>query len=296
MEIQQLKGFQAVAKYRNFTVAAQKTLRTQPTISLQVKALEDELGVRLFERLGHKKLKLTPEGQILYDITLPIIDDFENITPRFNESRGLRGVGGVTVVTHLAVMVYCLPEIIKQFKAQFPAIQLSILNRTRREILSMIEEGEADLAVSSLDTIPDNVDYRVFSRFNRILIASKDHPLSKRKNITPEDLAEYPLILPHRESNTRKIIDSVFASKGLTYNLTMEITGREAIKTYVGMDLGISIMNEYFVSPENRKKLFVTDLSKYFGEAETGIITRKGKVLSPGTRDFIEVVLRSGNI
>ncbi len=290
MEIQQLRGFQAVARYKNFTVAARKTLRTQPTISLQVKSLEDELGVRLFERLGPKKVSLTSEGQMLYDLTTSLVEDFDQVQTRFQEARGKFDQSVVRVVTHRSVMVHLLPNIIKKFKTQYPSCRLSILNRTREEIISMIEEGEADIGISSLAHCPPQLEYHVISRFNRILIATKDHPISEKKNISIEDIAEFPLILPTKESHTRKIIDSLFEKKGLQYNLTMEVVGRDAIKTYVGMNLGISIINEYYLLPEDRRRLFVKDLSRLFGYAESGVITRKGRALPATAREFISLL------
>ncbi len=291
MEIQQLRGFHAVAKFKNFTIAAQKTQRTQPTISLQVKALEEELGIKLFERLGPKKVTLTSEGKILLDLTTPLLQEFDNIPVRFNEARGQFNTSSVKIMTHSSVMIYLLPPIIKRFKELFPDCQLQILNRSRDEMLAMLDNGEADFGITSLSVIPAHIEYKVFSRFNRILIATKNHPLSKRPEVNLEDIAQFPLILPNQESTTRKVIDQLFERQGLKSNITMEVVGRTAIKTYVEMNLGISIINEYYVTPEDKKKLFVTNLSRYFGVAETGIITRRGRLLSHPAREFMKLVL-----
>lgn len=290
MEIQQLRGFQAVAKYKNFTIAAQKTQRTQPTISLQIKALEEELGVLLFERLGPKKVTLTPEGQIFQEITAPILQDFSNIVPRFNEARGIYATSSVKIVTHSSVMIYLLPQIVKKFKTMYPDCHLTILNRSQQEILAMLDAGEADFGITSMTHVPPMFDYRVISRFSRILIATKNHPLSQKSSVSLEDIAEYPLVLPTPESNTRKMIDKVFQEKGLSYDLTMEVVGRTAIKTYVGMELGISIINEYYVTEDDKKRLFVKNMSRHFGKAETGIVLRKGKMLSNPASEFIKLV------
>ena len=290
MEIQQLKGFHAVAKYRNFTIAAQKTQRTQPTISLQVKALEEELGVKLFERLGPKKVNLTHDGQILLDLTANLLQDFANLQMRFNEARGLYDTSSVRIVTHSSVMIYLLPSIVKKFKSMFPDCRLAILNRSQREILEMLDNGEADFGITGLGSVPHSMDYKVFSRISRILIATRNHPLSKKNSISLEDIAEYPLVLPTAESNTRKIIDRAFSDHGLSYDLTMEVVGRTAIKTYVGMNLGISIINEYYVTEEDKKKLLVKNMSKYFGKAETGIVTRKNRAMSVPAAEFIKLV------
>jgi DNA-binding transcriptional LysR family regulator len=292
MEIQQLRGFHAVAKYKNFTIAAQKTQRTQPTISLQVKALEDELGVKLFERLGPKKVTLTTEGKILLELTAPLLQEIEQIKIRFNEARGNYTTSAVTLATHSSVMIYLLPPIIKKFKSLYPDCQLAILNRSRDEMIQMLDNGEVDFGITSLSHVPPHIDYKVFSRFNRILIATKSHPISKKSSINLEDIAQYPLILPNQESTTRKMIDQLFDRSGLRCDITMEVVGRTAIKTYVGMNLGISIINEYYVTPEDKGKLFVKNVSNYFGKAETGILTRKARLLSQPAKEFINLVLK----
>ena len=293
MEIQQLKGFHAVAKYRNFTIAAQKTQRTQPTISLQIKALEDELGIKLFERLGPRKVTLTREGEILLELTAPLLQEFSSVIMRFNEARGIYSTSSVRIVTHSSVMIYLLPKAVKRFKEQFPDCQLSILNRSRKEIISMLDNGEADLGVTSLDVIPPNIEYRVFSRYNRILIATKGHPLSQKQSIGLEEIAQYPLVLPTQESNTRRIIEKLFEEKKLPFVLAMEVVGRAAIKTYVGMNLGISIINEYYVTEEDKTTLFVRNMSRHFGKAETGIVTRKSRDLPYPAQEFIKLIQSS---
>lgn len=290
MEIQQLKGFHAVAKYRNFTVAAQKTQRTQPTISLQIKALEDELGVKLFERLGPKRVNITREGEILLELTAPLLRDFSTLVTRFNESRGIYTSSSVTIATHSSVMIYLLPKVVKRFKALYPECHLCILNRSQAEIPAMLENGEADFGITSMQSPPSYVEYRVLAKFSRILIANKDHPLAERATISLEDIAQFPLVLPTPDSNTRKTIDQAFKEKSLSYELAMEVVGRTAIKTYVGMNLGISIINEYYVTEEDKKKLFVKNMSRHFGKAETALVVRKSKELSPPAREFIKLV------
>ncbi|HMO17555.1 MAG TPA: LysR substrate-binding domain-containing protein [Oligoflexia bacterium] len=297
MEIQQLKGFHAVAKYRNFTIAAQKTHRTQPTISLQVKSLEDELGVKLFERLGPKKVNLTQEGQIFLELSAPLLQDFTQLQSKFNEARGQYHTSNVQIATHSSVMIYLLPKIIKKFKSVFPQVKLSILNRTRKELVSMVEHGEVDFGISSLDAIPPSLEYDIFSIHNRILIANKEHPLASRSNISLSDIAKYPLVVPTPDSNTRKFIDRAFSQEDINYEITMEVVGRTAIKTYVGMDLGISIINEYYVTEEDKKNLFVKNMSKHFGKAETGVLFRKGRTISQPAEAFISLLKKmSANI
>jgi LysR family cys regulon transcriptional activator len=154
----------------------------------------------------------------------------------------------------------------------------------------MVESGDADFGITSLQNVPSALDYQVLSKYRRILIAIKEHPIAKASSFSLEEIAKHPLILPTQDSNTRKIIDKEFAAKGLEYDLTMEVVGRTAIKMYVEMNLGISIINEYYVTKEDKKKLFIHDMSQLFGSAETGLVTRNGKSQSIPAASFIELL------
>lgn len=290
MEIQQLKGFIAVAQSGSFSKAAEKTFRTQPAISLQVKSLEKELNTALFDRLGGQKIELTNEGRILFDLISPLLNDLEDLPVKFNDARGLTQKGSVTIATHNSVMVYLLPDIISRFKKKYPDCNLSIVNRSRKDIIQMLKDGEVDIGITSLGNVPDFIDYRVFAQFKRILIAPKGHPLSQKTSIRLEDVTQYPLLIPPQGSNTRAIIDRKFQEKNLNYQIAMEITGRQPIKTYVQMGLGISIINEYYLSGENKNGLFVADMSRHFGKADRGTLLRKGKYLSKHAKEFINIL------
>lgn len=290
MEIQQLKGFLAVAKHKSFSKAAEITLRTQPAISLQIKSLEEELDVILFDRLAARKVILTEEGKLLYDLASPLIDDIDNLSTRFSDARGKIQRGSVRIATHTSVIIHLLPDVIKQFKKSFPKCELSIVNRDRKGILSMLADGEADIGITSLAKVPQTIEYTVFKRFERILITPIGHPLSTKKVITLKDIAEYPLILPPKGSNTREIIDSEFKEKGIQYRVAMEVTGKLAIKTYVEMNLGIAIINGFYITEDDKIRLHCKNMEEYFGIAERGILTSKNKYLSNHAKEFIKLI------
>jgi len=294
MEIQQLRGFMAVATYGSFSQAAEKTFRTQPAISLQIQSLETELETQLFDRLGSKKIVLTPEGKLFFDLISPLMQSLESVPVRFNEARGAFQKGKVLVASQTSVMVYLLPKIVERFKSKYPDCSLSIMNRGKKDILKLLDAGEIDLGIASLSKVPDSISYKRISQFKRLLIAAHDHPIAKKSQVSLKSLSEYPLILPGVGNSTRLAVDNKFKESGLTYNLAMEITGREAIRTYVEMGLGISIVDEFFVTSESKKKLYVKDMSEHFGKAERGILIRKGKFLSKHAREFIEMISKVG--
>ena len=291
MELQELKGFVAVALNKSFSKAAEKTRRSQPAISLQVQSLEKELGVKLFDRISPRKLEITEEGKTLLELASPLVDDFDSLRLKFKEKTGSAKKGSVRIATHTSVMVYILPDSIKRFKKKYPDCDLSIVNRGRQDIINMLSNGEVDLGIASLKQVPANIDYKPFANYDRVLIAAKGHPLSKKKTISLEDISGYPLLVPPQGSNTRRILDRVFAEHELEYKIAMEATGRLAIKAYVEMNLGISIINEFYLSKEDKQKFFIKNVSNYFGTAERGLLIRKNKYQSKALKEFMGLFL-----
>ena len=290
MEFQQLRGFIAAARRGSISRAAKDTYRSQPAVSRQIQALETELQATLFERDGPKRLELTDEGKLFYNFAAPLLEDLESLPLRFNDARTGSHTAKLTIATHSSVMVYVLPDIIKEYQRRFPQVDMTIINRPRESIIDMVKSGEADLGVTSLSKTPPGIDYKPFARFKRLLVLPKSHPLSKIKKITLKALSTYPLIISPRGSNTRDVIDKAFSIAGLEYKVALEATGRDTIKTYVRMGLGISVINEYYVTAEEKKGLSVKDASSLFGFAERGLITRKSKYHSHAARELMRLI------
>jgi DNA-binding transcriptional LysR family regulator len=290
MEIQQLRGFIACARTGSVSEAAVKTSRTQPAVSLQIQSLEDEFQITLFERIGKRRLVLTEEGKLFFKLTAPILDDLENVEKRFKEARGEESRGALRLATHSSVIVYLLPEIIRKLRKRNPDSEISIISRERKEILAMLRNGEVDIGITSLSAVPSDVNYQVFARFKRILLLPKVHPLAKRRKISLENISEYPLILPPKGSRTREIVELKLRERGLNYKIALEVVGRDAAKKYVSMGLGVSIVNEYYLSSLDKKQLSVKNVSNIFGEAERGVLTRKSSYLCPMGKEFIGII------
>lgn len=288
MELQQLKGFLAVAKLGSFSKAALATHRTQPAVSLQVGSLEEELGTALFERLRDKTI-LTPEGELLRSLASPLIEEFDRIEDKFKELRG-EFKGSISIATHNSVMLYLLPEAIERFRSEFPAADLSLLNRACPDIIKLVEEREVDLGITSMTRVPAHLEYKRLEAFKRVLITPKNHPLTKKRNLTLSDIASFPLILPPHGSNTRKAVESAFQDADLNLQIAMEIAGRDSVKEYVKMGLGISILNEYYMPSSSRRSLALRDVSRFFGKAERGVVTLKNRRQSQWVRRFLEML------
>lgn len=289
MDIQQLKGFIAVAKEKNFSRAAKKVYRTQSAVSLQIKALEEELETRLFDRIGRKS-SLTKDGVLLFELASPLIQDVESLKKRFDEKRSGSDAGELRIATHEPAIAYLLPEPIKAFRKKYPGVKITLLRKNKDEVLASVLEGAVDLGISSLKKVPASVDYQVIVRYERVLVSPKDHLLARKKTITLKDIADCPLLMPPADSSTRRIVDQAFKEKGLEYELALEAAGRQAIKSYIEMGFGISILNRSVITKEDEKKFFIADVSKFFGSSERGIIRRKSKRLPQFTLDFIDLL------
>jgi len=253
------------------------------------------LGVKLFNRIGTRKIILTPDGHALYGLALPLTDDIDSLPVRFNELRGNLQKGSIKIATHSSVIIHLLPETIRKFKKAYPDCDISIVNRDRNGILGLLNNGEVDIGITSLSHVPTGINYEAFARFDRMLITPKGHPLSRKSTIKLEDIALYPLLLPPKGSTTRSIIDNEFNKMGLKYKLAMEITGKATVTAYVQMNMGIAIINGFYLSKEDKRALFCRNMGKLFKEAERGILTRKNKYLSAHARKFIEILLKCHN-
>ena len=295
MDIQQLKSFLETAKERNFSKAAHNLLRTQPAISLQVRSLEKELDLKLFERLGPKNIKLTPEGKSLFTLISPILFEFSTLKERFHESIGNSVKSRLKIVSNTATTNCLLPDVINIFKKKFPETELNILNLVKKDIFSILNKGEADIAIASISTTPKSIERTVFASFDRILVTTKKHPLSKKSRITLSDLAKHPFILTSDDTDITNVIKDVFIKNNLKYKVVMEVTGGKTLKTYVEMNMGISILNEYYLANKNTKNLFIKNVSSLFGKAEMSLLTRKNRYLSKQGREFKNILISEVN-
>jgi DNA-binding transcriptional LysR family regulator len=288
MDAAHIKSFLALMKTSGFSRAAQLVHRSQPTVSRHIKELEEHFDTRLFQRFGPMAVKPTPDARLLKDMLSPLLADLESAKDRFDQAKGREAPAVIRLATHESVITYFLPPVIRSFKTKHPDVHLTILRRTRPEIVALVLDGEVDFGITSLDAVPRGVRYEVIGRFRRVLIAPKDHPLSRIRKVTLRDMAKYPLIMPPKESRTRRLLDEVFQKAGLEPNLSIEMMGRDAVKTYVLMGFGISIMSEYFILPSDKKEIASINIDHIFGTTERAVIARKGRKFSIEDNAFLD--------
>lgn len=287
--LKKLRAFCQVAKHGSVTKAAEKLFASQPTISLQIQALEREMEVSLFERNG-PQISLTVEGKALYDLCEPMVQSIDHLHETFSAHCGNLSTGDLTIAAGESTILYVLPEPVQKFTEQYPGIKLKIANETGRDGLEMLRNNDIDLAIGSMLEIPDDIEYEPIVTYNPVLIAPKDHPLSKHKEVTLKDISPFGLILPPSHLSTWRIVKMVFAHHNTSYKVTLEAGGWEVIKRYVKIGLGISIVTDVCITEQDREEMTVLPLDKYFPKRSYGIVTRKGKFLSAPAERFIDLM------
>lgn len=285
--LKQLRAFEQVVRTGSVTQAAEKLFLSQPSVSLQIQALERELDVMLFERLG-SSMKLTPQGEMLYLIAQPLVEGIDKLEETFAAAFGHIDSGEISIGAGESTILYILPEPVRSFIAAYPNVRLLMQNVTGRDGLRMLRADEIDFAVGSMLDVADDIHYEPVVSYDPMLITPLDHPLAGKEDVTLADISHYGLILPPRHLSTWRIVDYAFQQQGLKYSVTLEAGGWEVIKKYVELGMGISIVTDICLT--GQEKVAKMSLTKYFPCRSYGIVLRRGRFISPQAQRFIDIM------
>lgn len=286
--LQQLRGFCYAAAESSISRAAERMFLSQPSVSLQIQALERELATKLFDRHG-PKISLTREGELLFQLAMPLVEQIDKLPDEFAARRGDADQGRVDVAAGWSTILYVLPGYVEQFRARHPQIELKLHNVTGAEGLAQLRAGHVDFAVGPLLEVPEDIAFHPIVSYEPLLITALDHPLALKEHITLRELSKHAFILPPRHLSTWSTVDSAFRKHGLKYDVAMEVGGWEVIKKYVELGLGISVVMSICITGEER--LHVRSAREFFPNRTYGVVVRKGKVLSPQAKRFIRLMI-----
>ncbi len=284
--LKQLRAFCKAVETKSISKAGEALFLSQPTVSLQIRALERELCVQVFERRG-PVINLTPNGEILYELAKPLIDGIDNLANSFSAQSGRLDSGQLHITAGQTACMYLLPKYISIFKQQNPGIHIKLSNNTGNEGRALLKSDSVDFAVGTVAESDDMI-FEPFFEYEPALITPLDHPLAGKKDIRLEDISPYGLILPPRELSTWRRVDKIFSDKNISYQVAMEVGGWEVIKKYVEQGLGISIVS--CLCLHGQEALSTTSLTKYFPKQIYGAVIRKGKFLTPQAQSFLEIL------
>jgi DNA-binding transcriptional LysR family regulator len=256
MDIRQLRAFTAIAETGTFTAAAERVHVTQAAISMQIRQLERETGVRLFVRAPRRVL-LTEGGEKLLERARVILREHD---AALNELAALTGADkGRLRIGSASAMVSGdpLPQILRKLKAAHAAVETSVISGTSEDLVQRLMNGEIDAAFVSLPVEARGVQTELLNEDYLVAIASPRHKLAKQKVVSAYALSSEKLILGERGGNTRRLIDQFFAQAGVTPNVAMELSRLAAIKRMVEEDMGVGIVPLQSVQEEVAKGTLV---------------------------------------
>ncbi|MCF8117924.1 MAG: LysR family transcriptional regulator, partial [Desulfarculaceae bacterium] len=200
MEWQQLEAFRQLARTGSFSLAARATLRTQPAVSQQIKALEEEMGCPLVERKGRRYAGLTPAGKRLLAFCQNAAEQEQALREDLAALAG-RTFGRLRLAAPLTTLMQLAPPVLRQYAERFPEVELTLWDRPQAQVRAMLMAGEADLGLGLLSTATAALEARPWRKVRPVLLAPKGHALARRrKRLEPRDLAPSRLILPSAAS------------------------------------------------------------------------------------------------
>ncbi len=283
MKFNDLKAFCLVANQGTLQHAAQILKLTPGAISLQLRRLEAETEIKLFQRTPNKLL-LTDAGRTFLNQTQRLLTDFERGVALV---RG--GNTGSIVVTSGNDMAQFLAPRIAAFIRENPAVNISVLTRSSPESLDLVLEGKADFGIGKFSNLSKSVKgIRLFTS-GIVALYPKGHPLSRVKRLSIEDLVPYGLIVLPQNSATRGAIEKVFLNRGLEMKKVLEAGGCSIIKEYVELRLGVGLVHEICIRGK-KGSLCVSDAKHLFDQYDVVLIHRSDR--PPGTvhKRFIESI------
>ncbi len=285
MEFDQVKGFYFVAKLGSFTAAASRLYLTQPAISLQVKALEKEIGERLFDRVG-RKIRLTPAGRAIFSEAEDLVgklDEIQHIAAELKSlDRGCLALGASDTTS-----IHVLPDLLRKFVERHPNVELSISSLFSSEVVRRVLDREVDLGIVTLPVNDPKLEVIRLFRQRLVCIVAPSHRLAARKRIEIEEIGKERLIQLEKGSSMREQICNAIGAGSNLKEPAMELSNFEIIKRYVSVGLGVAVVPEAAVEPR-RDSLCVLSLKKSL-TLDSGIVYRRDRKLSHTTAAFLEM-------
>jgi DNA-binding transcriptional LysR family regulator len=287
--LRQLKVFKTVAKHLNYTQAARTLHLSQPAVSMQVKQLEESVGLPLFEQTG-KKINLTEAGREVFDYANTIFRTFEEMQEVIAALKGL-DTGHLDIAVASTVN-YFAPRLLAAFNRKFPGIDLRLDVTNRQRLMALLRNNEIDLVLMGLPPEDIDLEYKPFMENPLVVIAPPGHPLQYQQNIPPERLGDEVFLMREAGSGTRLAMERYFDERSIPLKTGMQMTRNEAIKQAVRAGMGLGVVSTHTIELEvETGRLVVLDVDGFPIQRHWYLVYRKNKRLSPPARAFINFVV-----
>ncbi|HEX6397233.1 MAG TPA: CysB family HTH-type transcriptional regulator [Steroidobacteraceae bacterium] len=290
MKLQQLRCLTEVARRGlNVSEAAEALHTSQPGVSKQIRALEDELGVQVFVRHGKRLVSVTEPGRAVVAIAERILAEAQNLR-RAGEEFANDQLGTLTISATHTQARYALPKAVAAFKHRYPKVELLIHQGNPTQICEQVLAGEADMGVATemISLYPELVSLPVY-QWNRCVVVPPKHALLKESPLTLEKLAEHPIVTYDFAFANRSLVQKAFEARNLKPHVVLSAQDSDVIKTYVELGLGVGILAKMAFDAKRDLNLRAIDASHLFESSTTRLGIKRGAYLRRYAYDFIEI-------
>lgn len=295
MDLDQLRLFVDLVQEKSFTRVAQRHFVTQPAVSLRIRKLEQELGVRLLERTT-RRLLVTDEGRLLYEHALEILSRVDQIGTIMRE-RQEQVVGSISLATVHSVGLYELPLTLREFIRRFPAVHLHMEYQISDDVYRSVLEGRADVGLVAYPEQRAGITSVPFFEDELILICNPDHPFALRSKVTMADLEGQPFVAYETSIPTRRAIDAMLNRHNVEVDVRMQCDNIELLKKMVEVGLGIALAPLMSIRQEQQSgALRAVPLAAEPIRRPLALIHRKGKALSRPLQAFVSLMTTEGRL
>ena len=290
MDFDQLETFLEVARLSSFSRAAERRFRTQPAISSQIRALEEEVGAKLLDRSGGK-VAVTGPGKVFQKYAEDVLEQRRVMLVSLAEMHRVPR-GELVVSANEGTCLHILPEVFAEFKRQYPSVAVSVKRLEHNKILEAIIENSCDFGVVSMPVPDKRLTVVPIHRDELIVITPPHHPLAGQNKASVAEVVEYPLLLP-KVGRTRDALEMLFHERKLKPRISMELDSSELLKRFVAADVGIGFIPRSHVAEDlQANALAALILADASIQRELALVFRKDKALSRAALAFIDIAVK----
>ena len=293
MDLKALRCFWATGRHNSLTKASVELGISEAAVSQRIKALEQYLGVKLYEARGGK-VRITPAGQYTLDQAIRLFDELKEFEETVAEQDA---TGTLTLVSYEPVLLYLLPEIVKQFSDRYPMALLRLLSRPFKEALRLVQSNDADLGIVPEHRLSAELVFHPVRTYKAYLLIPKDHVLMRKgpPNIhallTEKILRRYPLVVAETDDPNHDPIRRVLQKRGLPYQVSLEAGTFETLKHYVAQGHGLAVVSGLCLTEAESPALTAIQIPEELWTGTTyGVVLRGDKHLTQTLKHFLSLL------
>ena len=288
--LKQLRAFCHAARHQSISRAAEQIFSSQPTVSRQIRTLEAELAVALFERSG-PRITLTPAGARLHQLASPLVEGLDRLPDTFVEQYRNVPSGALNIAAGQTTASMVLPDYLRDFRHRHPDIRVNVRVADGRQRLRWLRAYEVDVVVTAVDLPPPDLEFRPVFSSELVFITPEDHPLAGRETVEIAELAAFPAVTHNASHYAAEVTDIIMRQHGQVARTVVQVDGWNVIKEYVEAGVGVSAVPDICLS--DRDRVWSIPASRYFPARLYGVLTRRDDMLSLAASWFQRVILES---